>query len=610
MATSCHHCHSRNIPETASNWQTLLALPNRSGLPRSADELDRNGCSDEHCFDDDTAYELFVKFSGATRMSLIKDNRGSLTQTKWRIVLLAIMAVTSLSGCSLKQWAHNGFMVGPDYCPPVEPVASEWIDYQDPRVISTPTSGADWWTTFNDPTMNDLVQTAHLQNLTLREAGARIMEYRARRNFAAGTLFPQVQEGVGSFMNVRKSANAAFVPPDLSYNALDVGLNANWELDFWGRFRRAIESADAELDASVENYDDVLVLLLAEVASAYTDLRTFQQRLKYAHTNVDSQEQSLSIAEDKLRLGAATERDVQQARTVLEETRSLIPTYEAAARLANNQLCVLLGTPPHDLSMAMGEAPIPLAAPEVAVGIPADLVRRRPDIRRAERELAAQSARIGFATSDLYPHLGLNGSIGLSAQNFNGLFDGSDSVAGSVGPYFRWDLLNYGRLLSRIDIQDAQFEQLVFAYQQQVLVAGREVEDGLITYLRGQERVKNLRASAEAAERALEITKDQYRQGVGDFTAVFIASTVLASQQDQLAAAQGDMTQSLIALYRALGGGWQIRLNGGTRMNTELAINPAPAEFETVLPAEPEEEELDFGTTIPEPGLKVQETLL
>ncbi len=209
--------------------------------------------------------------------------------------------------------------------------------------------------------------------------------------------------------------------------------------------------------------------------------------------------------------------------------------------------------------------------------IPADLVRRRPDVRRAERELAAQSARIGIATTNLYPHLGLNGSIGLSAENFSDLFNGSESGGGSVGPFFRWDLLNYGRLLSLIDIQDARFEQLVWAYQEKVLVAGREAEDGIVTYLKGQEKVKNLAASAQAAERTLEITMSQYNQGLIDFTPVFLASSILATQQDSLAAAQGATTKSLIDLYRALGGGWEIRLNRPSQPSINVAtVSYAP----------------------------------
>ena len=305
--------------------------------------------------------------------------------------LLAYLALASLCGCSLKEWARNGCKVGPEYCRPVEPVASEWIDYSDSRVKSSPVDLAAWWTTFSDPALNRLVETAYLQNLSLREAGARIMEARYQRQIAVGNLFPQLQQAAGSYSRNKLSENVANVTPEVWFSQWDAGFNATWELDFWGRFRRAVEAADAELDASVENYDDVLVLLLAEVASAYAELRTFQQRLEYARSNVESQERSLQITEDRLKNGAATERDVQQARTILEQTRSFIPTFEAGVRLANNRLCVLLGMPPRNLTSELGKASIPSAPPEVAVGIPADLVRRRPDVRRAERELAAQA---------------------------------------------------------------------------------------------------------------------------------------------------------------------------------------------------------------------------
>jgi NodT family efflux transporter outer membrane factor (OMF) lipoprotein len=525
-----------------------------------------------------------------------------ISRTKFhsRCLVGAAALAISCSGCSLKEWVHNGFKVGPNYCPPVEPVASTWIDYSDERIVQGPADLSAWWETFNDPALNNLIQTARFQNLSLREAGARILEYRARLQFAEGNMFPQLQEGVGSFFDQRLSENVANAAPDTKFGTWDVGLNATWEMDFWGRFRRSIEEAEAELDASVENYDDVMVLLLAEVAGAYTDLRTAQQRLRYAQDNVTAQEGSLRIAEDQFRVGTITERDVAQAKSVLEQTRSLIPTFEAGVRLANNQLCVLLGTPPRDMTAELGEASIPTSTPEVAVGIPANLVRRRPDVRRAERELAAQSARIGIATTNLYPHFGLNGSIGVTAQDFDDLFDGSQSVSGGFGPYFRWDLLNYGRLKSLIEVEDAQFEQLLWAYQQQVLVAGREAEDGLVTYLRGQERVRNLAASADAAARTVEITLLQWNQGVVDFTPVFLASSTLADQQDQLAVAQGATTQSLIDLYRALGGGWEIRLNQGMMITRVINRERANGNQE-VPPAVPQENQ-ELVSPIPSNG--------
>ena len=271
-------------------------------------------------------------------------------------------------------------------------MADEWIDYEDPRLRSEPVELARWWDVFNDPTLDSLVQNAYQQNLSLRVAGTRILEASYRRQIAAGFMFPQLQDLTGSFSANKASANVANAAPDLWFDNVDTALNASWELDFWGRFGCAIEAADAQLDSSIENYDDALVILLSEVSSSYVDYRTFQQRVRYALENVRAQEQSLKIAQEKLKFGAATERDVQQALTVLEETRALVPQFLAGQRLANNRLCTLLGTPPRNLDSILGEGPIPTAPPEVAVGIPADLVRRRPDVRSVERQVAAQSA--------------------------------------------------------------------------------------------------------------------------------------------------------------------------------------------------------------------------
>jgi len=461
----------------------------------------------------------------------------------------------------LGDWAHHGLKVGPNYGRPEVPVSSEWIDNSDTRITTDPSDLAEWWRILDDPQLNALIETAYGQNLTLRAAGTRVLEARYLRRIAVGEFFPQAQDAQGSYSANKISRKTAFVPPQVWFENWDVGLNVSWEIDFWGRFRRTIEAADAVLDASIENYDDVLVLLTAELASAYVELRTFQQRLAYARLNVASQEQALAIAENKFKFGAATERDFQQARTVLEQTRALVPRHQAGMRLAGNRLCVLGGEPPRDLTEELGVSPIPAIPPTVAIGIPADLVRRRPDVRRAERDVAAQSARIGIAEADLYPHISLNGSFGVAAQDFGDLFKGQHSTVAGVGPSFRWDLLNYGRLVNNIRAQDARFQTLVYDYQQTVLKAGREVEDGIVTFLRGQQELQSLTASAEAAKRTLDITFDQYKQGAVEFTAVFIASAELATRQDIMAATQGRVIQSLVQLYQALGGGWEMRLS-------------------------------------------------
>jgi NodT family efflux transporter outer membrane factor (OMF) lipoprotein len=503
-----------------------------------------------------------------------------------------MLTLALLSGCcylpggSCRDWWRNGFKVGPNYCPPAAPVASQWIDYEDPRVKSEEQQLSEWWTVFNDPVLNRLIATAYQQNLTLRAAGARILQARALRAIAVGELFPQDQFAFGEYSRIKVSENIANPPPSVWFSEWTFGLSGTWELDFWGRYRRAIEAADAELDASVEDYDDVLVVLLADVASNYVQYRTFQQRIVYAKANVDIQRQSFELATDKFEAGATIERDTHQARQVLEETEALIPALEIGQRQAANRLCVLLGIPPTDLDAILGAgAGVPVTPKDVVVGVPADLVRRRPDVRRAERLVAAQSARIGVAMSDLYPHFTVLGTIGVEAEDFDDLFR-SGSMIGEISPGFRWDILNYGRLVNNVRVQDALFQELAYAYQDQVLIAGREAEDAIVAFLKSQEQTEHLAASVTAATRTVEITNDQYSEGAIDFTAVFVFQENLTESQDQLAVAQGDIALSLIEVYRALGGGWQIRLGGGS--------TPVVSELETL--------ERPFLEEMPQPG--------
>lgn len=490
---------------------------------------------------------------------------------------LIAMAV-NVSGCcyvpggSCRDWWRNGFKVGPNYCQPAAPVASQWIDYTDPRVKSDEQQLGAWWTVFDDPTLNGLIETAYRQNLTLRAAGTRILEARALRGIAAGNLLPQSQSAFTDYTRVKLSQNVANPPVEAWFSNWDAGVGASWELDFWGRFRRAVEAADAELDASVENYDDVLVVLLSEVAANYVQYRTFQQRLVYAKANVEIQRNSVKLATDMFEGGATTERDTHQAQQLLSQTEALIPALEIGKRQAANRLCTLLGMPPTDMDAMLGEGVgVPTTPEDVIVGVPADLLRRRPDVRRAERQVAAQSARIGVAVSDLYPHISLIGTIGVEAEHAGDLFR-TGSMIGSVGPGINWEILNYGRLVNNVRVQDARFQTLAYEYQEQVLTAGREVEDAMVAFLRTQEQTEHLATSVAAADRTVEITKEQYRQGAVDFTPVFLFEGILTEQQDLFAASQGDVALSLIAVYRALGGGWQIRLGAGTSSDVPVLL--------------------------------------
>ena len=455
-------------------------------------------------------------------------------------------------GCtSLRQWCHNGFKVGPNYVQPAAPVAETWVDFSDPRVRHEPVQDCAWWTVFDDATLNGLIETAHRQNLDLRTAGTRILTARAQRGIAVGNLFPQSQTAVSTYVHGQISQNLGLPLPS-NLNLWADGFNASWEADFWGRFRRSIEAADADLGASVESYGDTLVMLLADVATTYVQLRTFEQRLQYARQNVTIQKGSVKLAEDRFRGGKATELDMRQARSNLAQTEALIPPLLAGRRQAANRLCILLGTPVSNLADQFQPAPIPQAPVDIAVGIPADLLRRRPDIRRAALQVASQSAQIGVAQADLYPRLALNGFIGYAANDLKDLF-ASKSFIGFIVPTLQWNVLNYGRIANNIRAQDARLEGAALEYQQTVLVAGREVEDALVGFLQAQQQAARLQESVREADRSVELVILQFEGGLTDFNRVFNAQSTLVTQQDQLATARGNVALNLVQLYRAMG---------------------------------------------------------
>ncbi|MGN6369822.1 MAG: efflux transporter outer membrane subunit [Phycisphaerae bacterium] len=479
------------------------------------------------------------------------------------------------AGCHLDQWFHNGLKLGPNYAPPPVPLSTNWIDYQSPTSTSpaatqpatqpavAPAAAdlASWWTVFNDPVLDSLMHDAYAQNLTLRSAGERIIVARAGRDIAVGSLFPQFQEAAGAYSWNKVSDRTHLHPSDQWFQDSNVGFNVGWEIDFWGRYRRAIESADAALNASIADYDNVMVLLLSDVATNYVRYRTYQVRLLLARQNVEIQRQSYELAQTNFKAGATTERDVQQARQVYEQTRALIPVFEVGIRQSNDALCVLLGIPVRDLSDRLGNsAAIPAAPPIINVGIPADLLRRRPDVRQAERLAASQSALIGVQEANLYPRFFLNGTIGVDAESFHGMFHTPGSVAGSFGPSFQWDILNYGRIENAVTAQQAVFRDYILRFQQTVLTANQEAEDALIAFAKSKEQEAYETESVAAAKRTVQITYDQYRHGAIDFTPVFIFETTLTQQEDALAVTRGNIVLSAINLYRALGGGWEARL--------------------------------------------------
>jgi NodT family efflux transporter outer membrane factor (OMF) lipoprotein len=530
-----------------------------------------------------------------------------------------VAAVCAPSGCVLttpSEYVRNGFKLGPEYRRPPAPVADDWIQSGDSHVQKRHLQ--DWWRVFQDPSLNSLVETAYRQNLNLRVLGTRVLEARAQQAIALGSIFPQTQEMTGSYSRIALSKNTTNNPAAIGgtlgpslvaggtppppfnplfgnwYSQWGGGFNLNWELDFWGRFRRTIESANANLDGSVENFDNAMVTLLADVATNYVQYRIAQQRIKIAEENVRVQENILALVEQQFKVGInkVTELDVDQAKTVLEQTRSTIPALKIVKGQANDLLCTLLGVPPHDLEAELGAAPeqntdpVPSMPEWVAAGIPADLLRRRPDIRNAERQVAAQSAQIGVAEADLYPAIFVNGTLGLESESLNALFR-KQSFFGSITPNFRWNILNYGRIVNNVRLQQARTEELVAAYQNQVLTAAQQVQTALRGFLRSQEQADFLARSVRAAVAATQVGVKQYKAGTVPFNTVFNLTTTQVQQQDQLAVAQGNIALNLIAVYRALGGGWELRYE---LENCPIATGdqpPPPAPSEKIPPPKP-----------------------
>jgi NodT family efflux transporter outer membrane factor (OMF) lipoprotein len=476
-----------------------------------------------------------------------------------RSAVSLVAAALVLGGCT---------KLGPDFVRPEAPVADDWIEFEDPKVEEKPDEKIfrEWWTVFGDPVLNELVQAAYRQNLDLQIAGIRILESRAQLGIAVGSLYPQSQTvGADATANQTSENAPGSLGKDFFYD-YGVGFDAAWELDFWGRFRRGVEAADSELFASIADYDNLLVSLTSEVARVYVVIRTFEERIQIARQNIKIQERSLRIANVRFQNGIVTELDVTQALSLLRNTQASIPRLQTGLRQAQNALSTLLGMPPSNLKeMLGGPGAIPKPPVDVAVGIPAELLRRRPDIRRAELQAASQSARIGIAETDLYPKFTLFGSIGLQSSDksatggtFSDLFD-SDSLTYSFGPGVQWAIFNYGRLKNNVRVQDARFQGLIVNYQNTVLRAAQEVEDGLVGFLRSQEEVKLRADSVAATQRSVDLSLIQYRDGVVDYQRVLDSQERLVGEQDLLTNNRGDVSLNLIATYKALGGGWQIR---------------------------------------------------
>lgn len=455
--------------------------------------------------------------------------------------------------------------LGPDYVAPDAPIRSEWSEISPEKEILEKVDYDKWWLVFNDEVLNSLVETAKAENHSLKIAGVRILEAKARLGIATGNKYPQQQQLRAGVFKKGLSENSANFSPSLDTSYLDnnVGLDIGWELDVWGRFKRGIEAADADLLVSVADYDDVMVKLVSSVALFYTQVRTLEERLYIAKSNVIIQTDSLRIAKVRLQNGATTELDVFQAKTLLLNTQASIPALEVELQKSLHALSVLLGDSPGNLQLAASKnQSIPVAPVNVAVGIPAELLRRRPDIKRAESQTAAQSARIGIAEAELYPHFNLTGSIGLrSSDTFDShlsdLFQ-SDSVETFIGPSLSWNIFNYGRIKNNVRVQDARLQQLIVAYQRTVLESLQEVEGAIVGFVRAKEQVSLFKESAAMAKKSVDLSLIQYRDGVVNYQRVLDSQKTLARQQDLYVSSRGNVAVNLIQLYTALGGGEQV----------------------------------------------------
>ncbi|MFO1037894.1 MAG: efflux transporter outer membrane subunit [Geminicoccaceae bacterium] len=481
------------------------------------------------------------------------------------------VALASLTACT---------MVGPDFEQPSAEVNKAWLEAENAKVAPQEQLQKEWWKVFKDPVLDQLVEQAYADNPDLQTAGANVLQARALLGAAIGELYPQQQQAIGSLLYERTSLKEPGAPvgsgsSKLVSNLVDTfGAQANWEFDVWGRIRRNIQSADANFLSTIASYDNVLVSLTADVAAGYVSLRTLEAQLEILKKNVEVQKQALDLAQIQFKGGTTTELDVYQASTILTSTEAQVPDIQAQIQVARNTLCALVGVTPGSLDKLLDQGKgIPVAPAKVAVGIPGELLRRRPDVRRAELIAASQSALIGVEKGALYPAFSLLGSFTFVSSNYNNSATGANFELSDIfgwkaraiefGPGVSWNILNYGQITNRVRAQDAAFEASLSSYESVVLAAQREVESALAQYLFQFQVIDQLRKSVDSAQKAFELAFLQYKDGIADFTTVLTVEQQLIQQESALTVAMGKLPSDLVSIYRALGGGWEIREGKG-----------------------------------------------
>ena len=446
-----------------------------------------------------------------------------------------------------------GCTVGPDYEPPRTSAPAQWGQPAD----TSATDLSTWWTVFNDGTLNGLIDRAVKANHDVRIAAARVDEAKGQLGVVTGYLFPQI-DARADYSKRRVSPNAQpFNINQIYQSRYSLGFDASWELDLFGLARRHLESSVADLEAWTENRRAVMVALLGEVAANYVGLRGNQLLLAVLRENVASAKGTVELTQARLAAGVATTLDVSRAEALYASAQAALPQVEAALKQSIHRLSVLVGLAPESLASELEhEAPIPAAPDKVVVGLPSQLLLRRPDVRRAERRLASSTALIGAAVAELYPRISLTGAFGLDSLGSSDLFNWH-SRAWSLGPSIRWPIFAGGRLQAQVAVEDARTAAALAEYEKTVLVALEDVENALVGYLREGQRRKSLETAVTADRKSVELAEDLYRKGLTSFIDVLDAQRALYIAQSELARSQAQVTLDLVALYKALGGGWE-----------------------------------------------------
>ena len=465
----------------------------------------------------------------------------------------------------------SGCAVGPDYHRPETPVPESWAETSD-TLTAAPVSMVQWWTVFGDPPLDRLVDRALSSNKSLQLTEARILQARAQRIVAASTGLPMLN-ATGSYTRLKRSSNAfsfstggvsgttGSVGPGafgFSGDLFQAGLDASWEIDVFGGVRRAVEAANANIGAAQEDFRDTLVTLLGEVATNYFQIRGNQRRIAVAIENIDIQRKTVELAQGRFQAGLGSRLEVVQAEALLATTESQIPPLETTVKQSIHQLGVLIGSEPDALLQELSPpGPLPPEPPDVPIGLPSDLLRRRPDIRRAERQLAAATAEIGVAVADLFPKLSLTGAYGYQSTKTSNLFS-SGSQSWNAGPGLSLPIFRGGQIRGNIQVQTALQKQTLATYENTVLTALQDVENSIVAYAEAQAARASLGRAVSANQEATRISQDLYEKGLTDFLNVLQSEGALYQAQDRLIQNEQQALTSLVALFKALGGGWEV----------------------------------------------------